>query len=633
MSLKTDIINPPPSAPAPVVATPAATPAPAPATSAPVATSAPTPVAATPAPVVSAPVAAAPSQAQASAAAQMGTSGTQFKMNKVGTDKYTFEVVGSNKGDRFLDGVKKDGADVGLGTQGGNGTVWKVHDEKGGKVRLECVSCSGNDKYLDGSRSAGADQLGLAIKSNSGTLWKMNKSSNGTVTFECAEKNAGPKLLSLKGDSATPAPSAPSITASSSTSSKDNSKSGSAATSTPSASSQKASSKTDSTDKTKSSKADDSSSGVLMGSTGSQFILHEKGGDLFTIEVVGVNKSAKYVDGSKSDGTVGLGIAGNKGTTWKKETDKSGNVRFKCTDCKGDSVYLDGQKSDGAAMVGLGIKGNTGTEWKIIAQPDGKIALESVDKKSGPKLLSFLSDGKTVAPTVPYEPKQETTNITASSQQKASDAKKVASAPNSTEKKNDSDSKLSDTLKMLTAPKGASDTIKVVSSPKGSDAKTPVSRPQAADTKDGTGPNEALMAFWGGVGSTFAAVSKLPGMEKIEDIGKAFDLGIKIPSVVDFLKSAFEAKNAPNEGEQTLKAGNSLLSFLKIIGGGDGIAGGSGAIDNLQKQMNKTLTPEFVKVQDLKKQIIAGDLSKLDEYEQAQRKYSEQQSQAHLQGN
>jgi hypothetical protein len=405
LSLKTDIINPAPSVPAsgPVVETPrpvavAATPAPAAPTQL-VAASVQKPTAATA--VASAPPPAAP----ANTTLQMAGSATQFKMNKVGTDKYTFEIVGLSKGDRFLDGVKKDGSEVGLGSQGGNGTVWKVHNETNGLVRLECVSCTGNNKYLDGSRSGGADQLGLAIKSNTGTLWKMNKGANGTVTFECAEKDSGPKLLSMKGDSASPAPSAPSATASSATPTKDNSKSGSASTATSSSSSQKTTSKTDSTDKSKSTKSEEPSSGVLMGSVGSQFIIHDKGGDLFTIEVVGLNKSAKYVDGSKNDGTVGLGVAGNKGTTWKKETDKDGNVRFRCADCTGSKVYLDGQQSDGSWAVGLGIKGNTGTEWKMVPQPDGRYSLECVDKKSGPKLLSFLSDGKTVAPSVPYDPK------------------------------------------------------------------------------------------------------------------------------------------------------------------------------------------------------------------------------------
>jgi hypothetical protein len=87
------------------------------------------------------------------------------------------------------------------------------------------------DRYLGGSRSGGADQSGLAIKSNQGTLWKINKSSNGTVTFEFADKASGPKPLTLKGDNASPVPSAPSFTTLDSTPTKDNSKSGSTASS------------------------------------------------------------------------------------------------------------------------------------------------------------------------------------------------------------------------------------------------------------------------------------------------------------------------------------------------------------------------------------------------------------------
>jgi hypothetical protein len=449
------VVKPPTSAikaPTPVVVAPA-----------PVRTVVPTPQATkavTPASVASTQAPAPTPAPQEKITVQMGTSGTQFKMNKVGTDKYTFEVVGSNKGDRFLDGVKQDGSAVGLGIQGGNGTVWKVHEEKGGKVRLECVQCSGSDKYLDGSKSGGPDQLGLAIASNTGTLWKMNKGANGVVTFECADKDSGPKLLSLKGDSASPAPSAPSSTTISSTPTKDNSKSGSTAAAAPTASSQKTTSKTDSSDKTKTSKAEEPSTGVIMGSVGSQFIIHDKGGGLFTIEVVGVDKSAKYVDGSKNDGTVGLGVAGNKGTTWKKETDSSGNVRFKCADCTGSKVYLDGQQSDGAWMVGSGIKGNSGTEWKMVPQPDGRYSLECVDKKSGPQYLSMVSDGKTVTPTVPYEPKKAPT-ITVVSSPKGSDAKiNVSSSTGS-----DTNKKAPDDKSQSKSPTGQDSVLVVTDNP------------------------------------------------------------------------------------------------------------------------------------------------------------------------
>lgn len=435
LSLKTEIITPPAS-PTPTPLPVAASPAPAP-----MVTAAPAPTASasssTPVSVASTASASTPEKNTF----QMADSGTQFKMNKVGSDKYTFEVVGSNKGDKFLDGVKRDGAEVGLGTQGGTGTVWKVHEERNGLVRLECVQCSGNDRFLDGSRSGGANQLGLAIKSNSGTLWKMNKGANGTVTFECAEKNSGPKLLSLKTD----IPNAPTIAVPVASKPSEPTKSEPVKTDT----SKKNDSKPE--QKVSSGKSPDSSSDVVMGSVGTQFILHDKGNDTFTIEVVGVNKSAKYLDGAKSEGdAVGLGIAGNKGTLWKAEKDRDGNTRFRCVDCSGSTVYLDGIQSGNATEVGLGIKGNTGTEWKMVAQPDGKTALQSADVKSGDKFLTLVVDGKNVAPSVAYEPKKET-QIKVVNPSTATDARITVSRGNESETKiNVSSAHSSENLTVIT---------------------------------------------------------------------------------------------------------------------------------------------------------------------------------------
>ncbi len=377
----------------------------------------------------------------------------------------------------------------------------------------------------------------------------MNKGANGVVTFECADKDSGPKLLSLKGDSASPVPSPPSATASSSTPTKDNSKPGSTATTVPSTSSQKTTSKTDSSDKTKSTKAEEPSSGVLMGSVGSQFIIHDKGGGLYTIEVVGVDKSAKYVDGSKNDGTVGLGVAGNKGTTWKKETDSSGNIRFKCADCTGSKVYLDGQQSDGAWAVGLGIKGNSGTEWKMVPQPDGRYSLECVDKKSGPQYLSMVSNGKTVTPTVPYDPKPATSTNQATTL-KGSDTKNVVSAP-----------KAPDTSNVATKPVAAA----------ASNVAKPLPITNTVVTKNGSGTNDLA----GGV--------TLPAANTASTANTSTTSKLPIVTAFDWLMDGFKA--------------------LFLIGNTpDAIVGGSGAIDKTTNVVDKIITPQLSKSESLTSQ-------------------------------